>query len=471
MKNLQKLDNIIVLDKKQKQDLNQFKATFYIFIDQLIHKNSWCYYYFITINLNKFDNQLTKVLDGLSLLDNFCFFVINYITVNDHSKIQIFIAIPNLINNNCQIQKNLITHFFQQYINNINIKECTNLKNKIKSIKNVLEPIFQNKIETHLIINKNWFYLFYNFINFLENNLQSYQISLIIQKKILPNKHEFLSVQKNKNILSINQVTHLFRIYFDNQQLWFYNKIIYENLINSQISIRPIEKINNLENLYEKLTQWAIQTYPITFFDFDFLNLKVLYLQKFSNKLLQQKIAITKPIQLTFDIIEFLDGFYILSTNKFIKHLNNTAKSELNALLFQQNLINNRIKTIIFIDNIYKKSTLPITWIKLILKKKPKIKLSNLLSEFSKYSNYDLIINQKKELIETLVNGHGITLKTTTAISLIIKHYSSKKHKLINKYNKLDFNKITKKNDHLMQQLYDEIPILVVYCNQIEKLK
>lgn len=485
MKKLQKTSNTIALDEQQKPNSkkliietllnkNNYKKTFDMFINQLLFENTGCYYYFITIKVTEINNilgELTNALDGVSLLDNFLFYFINHISIKHNSNIQIFISFQNLINNNCRIQKNLILHFFEQYTYNITIVECDSMKKQLNCIKKIIEPMVQNEIKTYLIINTNWDFLFWKFINFLENNNEIFKIPLLIQKITLPNPQEFLSIQKNQNkkLLSINQLIHLFRIYFYDQKLWLHDKILYEDIINTKIAIRPIEKINNFENLYEKIIQWAIKTYTTTFFGFDFLNLKVFYLQNFYNKLLKKKIAITKPIEVTFDIIEFFNGYYIMSTNKFLKREKIIGYCKPDVVLFEQKLLNNRIKTIVFIDKNYKKKLVPQTWIKLILKKNPKIKLYNLLMEFSQYFNSELIIKQKTQLIETLINGPEISLKTTIAISLIIKYYCVKKPNLINKYIKLDFNKITKRNYNLMQQLYNEIPLLLVYCNKINK--
>jgi hypothetical protein len=62
-----------------------------------------------------------------------------------------------------------------------------------------------------------------------------------------------------------------------------------------------------------------VDKHHTTFFKFNFISLRLKYLKKFRENFLKSPASIIQIINISFDIIEFCNGIYFISTDNFVK--------------------------------------------------------------------------------------------------------------------------------------------------------
>jgi len=428
--------------------------------------------------------------------------------------IHIFLGIHNIIGNPSQIKNNLYSHFLviieqndymdEDEVNDrfdIEISPCINFINKAKAFKYVIKEMWDKKeTQVGILADSNLVYNFTKlrkhyeqglassiwsqFWEFVtgENNRRSsddgmlffdkpeeyYKLNLKAetfdpryadgnddgfygrQTNIIVIK-KFLPIQEYTHKLTLHNIHNLFLQYFEANNLYVDQDTIYQEITNTKISVKIFEKIKDLENKYEEITRWMESKFYTSLRNFDWTNLKTLYLKKFIDNFLKNPKAFIKPINLNFNFIEFTDGIYIISTNHFIKKNKINLENNQTIInpkqdiyyLFTESLIKKNWKTTAYWPKTYNNlNKIPTTWLKFLSDRitqpfhiidknnnttisiQPPNIVNNFCIDFAKFFNTENILKAKgKQDLTTFISGPSNTLKTTLTAHLLKQFY------------------------------------------------
>ncbi len=231
--------------------------------------------------------------------------------------------------------------------------------------------------------------------------------------------------------------------------------MVYENIQKTRMSVKIVKSIENINEMFDEIILWANDTYYLTFANFDFINLKILYLKNFSELISHSPESIFFYKKITFDVMEFQNGIYIFSLNRFFHY---TPRSYC-GLKFLEILEGNCFKTIIYFDVKYKSSKTPLKWLELVDKQLPKEKLENFFVNPAKNINKNFIAELAKSALTIPVKIPGNLVNAAFTQQLLCTFFSLE--------HSVDVINLPFLTRALLKQLNDEIPYFLVYYNQL----
>jgi len=94
-----------------------------------------------------------------------------------------------------------------------------------------------------------------------------------------------------------------------------------------------------------------VKEHPLTFIKFDFDTLKIKFLGQFLGQFLKYPATIGQHIRLSYNIMEFTDGIYIISTDTFISYKDKKLFTASDTVFMLQNKF---IRTVNYYHKTYK---------------------------------------------------------------------------------------------------------------------
>ena len=294
-------------------------------------------------NTNYLDLELGKIINNIEIIP-----LINYLIItreygkNNKPHYHIILSFKNIIGYN----KEFIYNLKNNLIECLDEQDITiDLLTKFIEYKNRFNYMSKEKPKLNL-------YLFYS------KEFESIHLSLLdinITSKIIENEwSNFGSYSNINNIYDEFTLINLINFYFYFKKCYISNDIIYKKIYNANISYRKYDSLKNLPNLIVDIYQELLTIFHIQLKNLDIYMLKIKYFFRMEQLIEKTSQIIINKIELKFDIIEFKDGIYFLSKNKFIP----------NKIVIRYNF--NNIGTIKFYNKTYKNLKSPNEWKSLI---------------------------------------------------------------------------------------------------------
>lgn len=211
-----------------------------------------------------------------------------------------------------------------------------------------------------------------------------------------------------------------------------------------------------------------LQKHFLTFYGFDFATLKSKFLKTFTNSFVKCPELFVPYIQISNDIIEFKNGLYIISTDNFF-NFDTQSSTRFNTLYnLLRNLKDARIKTSNYCTKKYKYRKNFGLWVKLITKKliDPE-KVIKFLKNFTRVFNRLLMKEKKKQSLVMLLTSSSASVKAALTTQIIRQYlYLKTTSRLKNRQNFILKKNINKEDVKLTQQLGQEFPYFIIFCNK-----
>lgn len=329
-------------------------------------------------------------------------------------------------------------------VNNIlgyNNKFMYNLKHEL--IKNLNEhDLIIELIEDFINYKNKLKYLFKEKSSFHKINVHNIEIKELIEKENIfpefPIKIEYDEYQHlssyTKSTKKYDEYTliNLINFYFEYKQMVLFNNIIYKKLPNKIISYEKFVEIEKIPELLKNIFGELLFVFESQLKNIDFYTLQVEYVPKIEQLIRKTKEIIINKITLNFDIIEFTDGIYFLSKDKFIpKHI--FENDELKG-----------VGTIKYYNKTYKHLKNPDVWKNAITEA---VNDKNIAEEL--FYHFASVFNKKDELLgkkKTMyINGPSSTGKTTLISKPINNFYGPENVGLISTNNTFTLENVVNK--------------------------
>lgn len=165
-------------------------------------------------------------------------------------------------------------------------------------------------------------------------NIKNYNYNDYINNPTIKLNYNLIGCKINNNKLLQETFIDLISYYLYLNNIYIYKNNIYKKINDSLISYELIGKIKEelYNNFEDKIILFFLNNYPCHFKSFDFYFLIKNFKQKFEFILEKIEDIITNKINPDFSLMEFIDGIYDLSNNKFIKKNNFKELSNYNGL-------------------------------------------------------------------------------------------------------------------------------------------
>lgn len=306
-------------------------------------------------------------------------------------------------------------------VNNIlgyNNKFIYNLKNKLLKDLNekdlIIELIeefnnYRNKLN-YLFKEKNSLYIITLHTIELKEFIEKEKILEGVKIKIDYDNYQHLSsyTKTNKKYDEYTLIN-LINFYFEYKKMVLFNNIVYRKLPNKILSYEKFVEIEKLPELIKNIFGELLFIFDSQLKNIDFYTLQIEYVPKIEQLIRKTKEIIISKITINFDIIEFTDGIYLLSKDKFIpKHI------------FENNELRG-LGTLKYYNKTYKHLKNPDIWKNAITEA---LNNKNIAEEL--FYHFASVFNKKDELLgkkKTIyINGSSSTGKTTL-ISKPINHF------------------------------------------------
>lgn len=296
-----------------------------------------------------------------------------------------------------------------------------NLKNYIVMRTNETDIVLE--LMLNFVEYKNRFkYIFkekneYKYISFFTNDLKEYYdnytksefktYELIFNES----KWDYLPSYSNiNNIYDEHTLINMLNFYFKWKSCKMYKKRIYKKIIGTMVSYKKYLDINEIVNNLIKIYNELLKIFGIQIEGLDMYMLKTKFFSKMEQILEKTTQIIVEEVNLKFDIVEFTDGVYFLSQDKFV------PKEVLKGYEMEY------IGTVKYYKKTYKHLKLPDTWRNLIEET-----LNDSIEAQSLFVYFATLFNKSDELLGKkrimYVKGAPSTGKTTLLVKIIYNFF------------------------------------------------
>lgn len=341
---------------------------------------------------------------------------------NNKPHYHIIISCKNILGFNKHFVYNIKNYFIKE-LNEYDIvveliEDFNNYKNKFKYI--IKEQKSIKELNLYMPESDEYKEMF-SFINNLKINQ--------IKEKKYANLNSFSKINNNYDEYTL---INLINFYFSYKNIFLCDKILYKKISNKLISYEKFMEFNEIPKMIKFFYLELLMNFSIQLENLDMYALQVQFVPKIEQILKKTEETITNVIKLNFDLIEFNDGIYILSKNKFIKR----------KILENYDLRNLTTKK--YYNKTYKNLTIPEKWKKLIDNTLEDPELSN---DFFLY--YATLFNRKDDLLgkkKTMyILGESSTGKTTLTTKVLFKFFGQENIGLISNNNLFGLENIINK--------------------------
>lgn len=319
---------------------------------------------------------------------------------NNRPHHHIIISCKNILGYNTEFIYN-IRDYFRKNLNEWDV--IVDILLNFKEYKNRFNYLFKENAELNIIFFNSKLYNLYN------DDLSIYNLNIIFIFSNL-NFPETGSCSKINSEYDEYTIINIINFFFSYKYIYIYKDILYEKIENTILSYKKLFLITDLTNYLINIFEELLFVFEIQMKNIDLYMLKIKYFYKIEQLIERTNQFIINKIIIKFDLIEFKDGVYSLSKDKFLKK----------DLLINYNIKN--VGTLKYYNKTYKNLKLPLEWKNLIEEtldnKEDAIKLFEYFATlFNK--NDDLL--GKKRII--YIKGKPSTGKTTLLTKIIYSFF------------------------------------------------
>lgn len=437
-------------------------------LDILINKtlNNGVLYYFITINtiwptpfdnsskcLLKWENYLKDLMETINKINSICYvYYCHELNENRIPHTHIILSINSVLGFNNLIKDNIFYYLINEGYGDIKVDQLSTFLD----IKNTFNYIWKDLIKTeitHSFVLYNNLYL--EEFTKLEDAI-TYQNWKIKTCYYIYDIIKYPSINKQSDFFNEYTIINLINFYLFYKKLYWCNNFIYEKKENTLISYK---KKNTIKELIEDIDNIYNELLPVNFIqlkNLDIYTLKIKYLKNLDYYINNPLNTFINKIKISFELLEFKDGIYMISHNLFI------SKNKLKNLL--QQIENQQTGTLKYYDSSYKyiKNKKPTFWLNQIKKTlKENESLEEFLSYFIAIFYKNINFLGKKRVL--YIYGEPNTKKTTLTAQVLINFYGLENIGLISKNKNFLFESLIDKEIAIFDECeHYNIPIDVL---------
>lgn len=338
--------------------------------------------------------QIYEYVDKFSTswLTRIPFIVFNYISIETHTgegpskgfpHFHCIFAINPIIPDNgyksyININKNLREVWNENTNIDIKINYLKSWKDVYKSMNYVIKildlqkhSLFFYTKQANILNLAKPFSDFLYFVNTHEQNIQAdfdeYK-NLDVSKNFKFRKVEYIDLNLDLNfnnfintrILDETVIIKILHIYMQLENLYLYNNNFYQKIKQSKSSFKFFKSLSSLLDNFNLIGNRILQEPYIRFhLEYsNFLGIVIKYIETAKDKILKNPELILPSINLSTNVCEFKDGFYLMEFNYFLRFSRENHKEIINSLI-----LNNKLNTTKYYNLSFLNITLPDLWI------------------------------------------------------------------------------------------------------------
>jgi hypothetical protein len=186
-------------------------------------------------------------------------------------------------------------------------------------------------------------------------NCEHYIINILTATT--PNKwSEITYIPVKDRVINEFTVINIINFYISQKNIHVFNKDLYIKIKGSIISVKKLFKIDEIISNFENIFSELYEDFEIQLKNINIYDLKVKYFNKINNNFEKYNKNLVNITKIDMSVLEFIDGIYITSINKFIK------REKINSLNI------NNLFTTKYYKKKYRNLEKPVNWLECLNK-------------------------------------------------------------------------------------------------------